>query len=78
MNIEEYKETYKDGKQSRRTFLEKFGVCAAFVPPLIYMLMSPKTSNANSQSKGSGGIKDQEFYDEILKTANERIRSGYT
>lgn len=73
MNIEEYKEIQKDDKQNRRTFLEKFGKCAAFLPPLIYMLMSPKTSNANSQSKGSGGIKDQEFYDEILKTAYERM-----
>ena len=73
MNIKDYEETQKDDKQNRRTFLEKFGKCAAFISPLIYMLMSPKTSIANSQSKGSGGIKDQELYDEILKTAYERM-----
>ena len=68
MNSKDYKETHE---QNRREFLKEFGRYAALIPPVIYISMSAEISNANSPPKGSGSIKDQEFYDEILKTAHE-------
>ena len=73
MNIKDYKETHKDDNQNRRGFLKKLVKCTVFIPPVIYQLKTPKTSHAALPPKGLDDIKGQEFYDEILKTAYERM-----
>ncbi len=77
MNIKDYKEIHKNDKQNRRRFLKKLVKCTVFIPPIIYQLKTSKTSHAALPPKGLDEIKGQEFYDEILKTAYERM-VGYT
>lgn len=64
----------EDDRQNRRAFLGKFGKSAAFLPSLSYILMSSKTSSANSQLKASDGVHSQEFYDEIVRMTHEKMR----
>ena len=74
MEKNDYKETQKDDQQNRRGFLKKCVKCAVFVPPAIYQLLNTKTSHADSPPKASENPKEQEFYDEILKMARERLQ----
>ena len=75
MNIkfEGYK-ALKDGKQNRRRFLSKIVQCTVLIPPVINQLVIPKTSHAALPPKGLNNTKDKEFYDDVLKLAQERFR----